>query len=236
MKARSSATRMTIATSQCSSASSICSVAARTDLTADASSNPTNSICSRVNSRRSHRIVVCRHSHFSQSLSGTRMGELLTGLYGDLLELEEVSERPRANEPPTRATNEGDAVEQSIADSRTPPPNRESLPPITRAPGGIPQSTPRHFSPRIPVDMVVCCCHLVDSDLCSGLQKGVSPTKEKVKYFIMKSNNSTNIDRSLASGVWSTQHHNEAKLNNAFLDGFDVRLVFSINQSGHFQG
>lgn len=52
----------------------------------------------------------------------------------------------------------------------------------------------------------------------------------------MKSNNSTNIDRSLASGVWSTQRHNETKLNNAFLDGFEVRLIFSINQSGHFQG
>ena len=164
------------------------------------------------------------------------MGELLTGLYGDLLELEEVSERPRANEPPTQATNDGDAVEQANVDTRTPPPNRESLPSITRTPGVIPQSTPRHFSPRIPVDMVVYHCHSLHNGLCSGLQKHASPTKEKVKYFIMKSNNSTNIDRSLASGVWSTQHHNEAKLNNAFLDGFEVRLVFSINQSGHFQG
>jgi len=63
-----------------------------------------------------------------------------------------------------------------------------------------------------------------------------SDSKKKLKYFIMKSNNSTNIDRSLASGVWSTQHHNEAKLNNAFLDGYEIRLIFSVNQSGHFQG
>jgi len=63
-----------------------------------------------------------------------------------------------------------------------------------------------------------------------------SDSSKKLKYFIMKSNNSTNIDRSLASGVWSTQYHNEAKLNDAFLDGYEVRLIFSITQSGHFQG
>jgi len=36
--------------------------------------------------------------------------------------------------------------------------------------------------------------------------------------------------------VWATQAHNERKLNAAYESSDEVRLVFSVNNSGHFQG
>ncbi|CAD7704158.1 unnamed protein product, partial [Ostreobium quekettii] len=57
-----------------------------------------------------------------------------------------------------------------------------------------------------------------------------------IRYFIMKSITSANIEKSMEHGVWSTQAHNENKLNHAFQESDEVRLIFSVNQSGHFQG
>lgn len=39
----------------------------------------------------------------------------------------------------------------------------------------------------------------------------------------------------MADGVWATQRHNEAKLNEAFRSTANVFLIFSVNMSGHFQ-
>lgn len=55
-------------------------------------------------------------------------------------------------------------------------------------------------------------------------------------YFLMKSNNRDNIDLSKAKGVWSTPLQNESKLNRAFRHFSNVILVFSVKQSGAFQG
>lgn len=57
-----------------------------------------------------------------------------------------------------------------------------------------------------------------------------------VRYFILKSNNMPNLRRSVENAVWATQPHNEAKLNEAYHTADEVRLIFSVNQSGHFQG
>ena len=55
------------------------------------------------------------------------------------------------------------------------------------------------------------------------------------KYFIMKSINHENISKSVAEGIWATQSHNEAKLNEAFRTVGNVFLIFSVNSSGCFQ-
>lgn len=45
-----------------------------------------------------------------------------------------------------------------------------------------------------------------------------------------------NLRRSVENAVWATQPHNEGKLNEAYYTTDEVRLIFSVNQSGHFQG
>ena len=51
----------------------------------------------------------------------------------------------------------------------------------------------------------------------------------------MKSISHENIAKSVAEGIWATQQHNEAKLNEAFRSVANVYLVFSVNSSGCFQ-
>ena len=63
----------------------------------------------------------------------------------------------------------------------------------------------------------------------------VSKGANSSKYFIMKSINHENISKSVAEGIWATQPHNEAKLNEAFRSVAHVYLIFSVNMSGCFQ-
>ncbi|XP_074598684.1 uncharacterized protein LOC141853294 [Brevipalpus obovatus] len=55
-------------------------------------------------------------------------------------------------------------------------------------------------------------------------------------YFVMKSNNQENVVLSKTKGVWSTPPQNEHKLNRAFKEFRNVILVFSVKESGRFQG
>ncbi|XP_014667135.1 PREDICTED: YTH domain-containing protein 1-like [Priapulus caudatus] len=55
-------------------------------------------------------------------------------------------------------------------------------------------------------------------------------------YFLIKSNNHENISLAKAKGVWSTPPQNEAKLNKAFKECRNVILVYSVKESGKFQG
>lgn len=55
-------------------------------------------------------------------------------------------------------------------------------------------------------------------------------------YFVMKSNNQENIVLSKDKGVWSTPPQNEHKLNRAFKEFRNVILIFSVKESGRFQG
>lgn len=53
---------------------------------------------------------------------------------------------------------------------------------------------------------------------------------------MMKSNNHENIALAKAKGVWSTPPQNEVKLNRAYQDCRNVILIFSVKESGKFQG
>lgn len=55
-------------------------------------------------------------------------------------------------------------------------------------------------------------------------------------YFQIKSINHENVEISKSMGLWSTPIQNEIKLNAAFRDHRNVILVFSVQQSGAFQG
>ncbi|XP_041041734.1 YTH domain-containing protein 1 isoform X6 [Carcharodon carcharias] len=56
------------------------------------------------------------------------------------------------------------------------------------------------------------------------------------RFFLIKSNNHENVSLAKAKGVWSTLPVNEKKLNTAFRDARSVILVFSVRESGKFQG
>lgn len=55
-------------------------------------------------------------------------------------------------------------------------------------------------------------------------------------YFQIKSINHENVEISKSMGVWSTLVQNEVRLNAAFREHRNVILIFSVAQSGHFQG
>ncbi|KAI6785999.1 uncharacterized protein J7T54_006338 [Emericellopsis cladophorae] len=56
------------------------------------------------------------------------------------------------------------------------------------------------------------------------------------KFFILKSLTVEDLERSVKTGMWATQSHNEDTLNNAFKTTDNVYLVFSANKSGEYFG
>ncbi|XP_037548041.1 LOW QUALITY PROTEIN: YTH domain-containing protein 1 [Nematolebias whitei] len=56
------------------------------------------------------------------------------------------------------------------------------------------------------------------------------------RFFLIKSNNHENVSLAKAKGVWSTLPVNEKKLNAAFRSAQSVILIFSVRESGKFQG
>jgi hypothetical protein len=67
------------------------------------------------------------------------------------------------------------------------------------------------------------------------LQSRRSSGGRPFRYFIVKSLSMENLEISVRKGVWATQPHNEPKFNEAFSHA-EVILIFSVNNSGHFQG
>ncbi|XP_050537626.1 YTH domain-containing protein 1 [Daktulosphaira vitifoliae] len=59
---------------------------------------------------------------------------------------------------------------------------------------------------------------------------------KEARYFIIKSNNSDNIDLAKVKNCWSTRPWNETKLNQAFRTCKNVILIFSVKESGKFTG
>ncbi|OQN95126.1 hypothetical protein B0A48_18853 [Cryoendolithus antarcticus] len=55
-------------------------------------------------------------------------------------------------------------------------------------------------------------------------------------FFILKSLTSQDLDASVRRGEWTTQVHNEAALNAAFVCAENVYLIFSANKSGEYFG
>ncbi|XP_073493295.1 YTH domain-containing protein 1 isoform X3 [Phyllobates terribilis] len=77
----------------------------------------------------------------------------------------------------------------------------------------------------------------------SGSGSDISERINKIRYilqdarfFLIKSNNHENVSLAKAKGVWSTLPVNEKKLNAAFKAARSVILVFSVRESGKFQG
>ncbi|XP_067935438.1 YTH domain-containing protein 1-like isoform X2 [Watersipora subatra] len=58
----------------------------------------------------------------------------------------------------------------------------------------------------------------------------------EAKYFMVKSNNHENVRLAKAKGVWSTPPQNEIRFNKAVEENTTVILVFSVKESGAFQG
>ncbi|XP_039518065.1 YTH domain-containing protein 1 isoform X3 [Pimephales promelas] len=58
----------------------------------------------------------------------------------------------------------------------------------------------------------------------------------EARFFLIKSNNHENVSLAKAKGVWSTLPVNEKKLNAAFRAARSVVLIFSVRESGKFQG
>jgi hypothetical protein len=56
------------------------------------------------------------------------------------------------------------------------------------------------------------------------------------RYFLIKSNNYDNVNIAKQRNVWSTLPYNEKKLNKAYRDCRHVLLIFSVKESGSFQG
>uniref|UniRef100_A0AAY4A1M0 YTH domain-containing family protein n=1 Tax=Denticeps clupeoides TaxID=299321 RepID=A0AAY4A1M0_9TELE len=56
------------------------------------------------------------------------------------------------------------------------------------------------------------------------------------RFYLIKSNNHENVSLAKAKGVWSTLPVNEKKLNAAFRSARSVILIFSVRESGKFQG
>ncbi|XP_052246660.1 YTH domain-containing protein 1-like isoform X2 [Dreissena polymorpha] len=59
---------------------------------------------------------------------------------------------------------------------------------------------------------------------------------KNARYYLIKSNNHENVALAKAKCVWSTPPQNEARLNQAFKECDNVILVFSVRESGKFQG
>jgi hypothetical protein len=55
-------------------------------------------------------------------------------------------------------------------------------------------------------------------------------------FFILKSLTLQDLEESVQNGIWTTQSHNEAKLNQAFNAADSVYLIFSANRSGEYFG
>ncbi|OJJ36798.1 hypothetical protein ASPWEDRAFT_58602 [Aspergillus wentii DTO 134E9] len=56
------------------------------------------------------------------------------------------------------------------------------------------------------------------------------------RYFVVKSLTMEDLELSRQSGIWATQNHNEANLNQAFETADNVYLIFSANKSGEYYG
>ncbi|CAG8452286.1 8082_t:CDS:10 [Cetraspora pellucida] len=77
-----------------------------------------------------------------------------------------------------------------------------------------------------------------DTPYCTGESRNetVKNSSDITRYFIMKSHNHENVQKSQIDGVWATQPINASVLSDAFRNSKRVVLIFSVNNSRHFQG
>eukprot|EP00971_Amphidinium_carterae_P129938 2574019-Amphidinium_carterae.1 len=70
----------------------------------------------------------------------------------------------------------------------------------------------------------------------NGVPRSRIHSNEQTKYFIIKSSTHRNLVLSVENSVWATPQANEEKFNKALFHSSYVVLIFSVQQSGHFQG
>ncbi|KAL7418109.1 YT521-B-like domain-containing protein [Mrakia frigida] len=76
-----------------------------------------------------------------------------------------------------------------------------------------------------------------DADLYSTPFHGTVLSKNfPVRYFILKSLTSVDLETSVQRGLWATQVHNEQTLDQAYRTSKDVILIFGANKTGEFFG
>ncbi len=74
---------------------------------------------------------------------------------------------------------------------------------------------------------------IIDDNLFNDMNKYLF---KNTRYFLIKSNNYENVNLAKSKGVWSTPKVNEIKLNKAYWECANVILIFSVSESGRFQG
>lgn len=75
-----------------------------------------------------------------------------------------------------------------------------------------------------------------DDDEVKDRKKKIKYLFKNARYYLIKSNNHENVALAKAKGVWSTPPQNEARLNQAYKECDNVILIFSVKESGKFQG
>ncbi len=73
-------------------------------------------------------------------------------------------------------------------------------------------------------------------ELTNEVPKEFDELFKNTKFFLIKSNNHENIDIAKSESAWATITSNESRLNKAFFDYNNVILIFSVKESGKFQG
>lgn len=66
--------------------------------------------------------------------------------------------------------------------------------------------------------------------------KSVKWERLNARYFVIKSNNMDNVELAMEKDVWATPRRNEDMLVEAFRHTKHVILIYSVRESGHFQG
>ncbi|EGX90400.1 YT521-B-like splicing factor, putative [Cordyceps militaris CM01] len=66
--------------------------------------------------------------------------------------------------------------------------------------------------------------------------KHTSTNAHRDRFFVLKSLTREDMEKSVKTGIWATQSHNEELLNNAFKTTDNVYLIFSANKSGEYFG
>ncbi|SCM02530.1 YTH domain-containing protein, putative [Plasmodium chabaudi chabaudi] len=61
-------------------------------------------------------------------------------------------------------------------------------------------------------------------------------TSDKIKVFVIKCNQISNLYLSILYGVWATGKNNTRKYMNFFKENYTIIFLFSVNESGGFQG
>eukprot|EP00931_Biecheleriopsis_adriatica_P087311 TRINITY_DN61803_c0_g1_i1.p1 TRINITY_DN61803_c0_g1~~TRINITY_DN61803_c0_g1_i1.p1 ORF type:complete len:537 (+),score=81.81 TRINITY_DN61803_c0_g1_i1:65-1675(+) len=145
---------------------------------------------------------------------GFAAADEVEGDWGDDEDLDEPIHHKVITKAPDAAADDDDDDEVEIIETKSslPVKNSQPIPPEASPPAVAPAA----FSDSPPRSKI--------------------HSNPRTRYFVIKSNSHKNLVLSIENNVWATQRHNEDKFNDAFKHGSHVILIFSVNNSGCFQG